>query len=682
MIADLPEALPYPSAAEHTRDELALVGLFVARAIARGRAHGWLRDGVQPIDVPDAAVFERFRAIEQRLAATRDPLPMDLVRRRLGLTLTEQRVLWTLIGYELDPRLRRLLQHVATEDTTVVTIGTLLSVVYDDAPGSGYVELSPGGRLMELRLIAIDDGDSAAPISQRRIRVVDRVLELAAGIVRLDRDLERFARIEPPTERTDLVMDPAVQDSVDSQLHTALVQPSSPVVVIVGPEGSGRRSLLRIAAARAGLTLVAIDSAQLPATPLALERALRATFREALLFDGGVIFDNLDLLEGDEAAGERLRWFDVAGLSAFQRPVLATTAGERPLRTGRGVSWLSVPPLREIDRAGLWSGALPPTTGDDLIAQVAARYQVTGGVIVAAAARARQRADASGRPLDADEIHDAIRSQIDTRLGGLGTRVTTTQRWDDVVLPGETLDEVHEMVARVKHRRLVYEDWDFAGKLGRGLGISALFFGAPGTGKTMVAGLIARELGLDLYQIDLSRIVSKWVGETEKHLSALFAAAEAGHAVILFDEADSLFSKRTDVKSSNDRYANLEVNYLLQRMESFAGITILTTNHDTAIDEAFRRRLSFRIEFPVPEADERERIWRATLPAKARVAANVNFAELAEAYEMTGGYIRNAALRAAFFAASAGSDIKSSHLRRAANLEMSSMGKVVGRANG
>jgi len=675
-----PEVLPYPSAAEHTRDELALVGLFVARAIARGRAQGWLREGVQPIDVPDEAVFERFRAIEQRLAATRDPLPMDLVRRRLGLTLTEQRVLWTLVGYELDPRLRRLLQHVATEDTTVVTIGTLLSVVYDDAPGSGYVELSPAGRLMELRLIAIDDSDSAAPISQRRIRVVDRVLELAAGIVRLDRDLERFARIEPPTERADLVMDPAVQDSVDSQLYTALVQPSSPVVVVVGPEGSGRRSLLRAAAARAGLTLVAIDSAQLPAT--ALELSLRAVFREALLFDGGVIFDNLDLLERDEATGERFRHFDVAGLTAFQRPVLATTAGERPLRTARGVSWITVPPLREIDRAALWSGALPPTTRDDLIAQIAARYQVTGGVIVAAAARARQRAEASGIPLDADEIHDALRSQIDTRLGGLGTRVTTTQRWDDVVLPDETFDEVKEMIARVKHRRLVYEDWGFASKLGRGLGISALFFGAPGTGKTMVAGLIARELGLDLYQIDLSRIVSKWVGETEKHLSTLFAAAEAGHAVILFDEADSLFSKRTDVKSSNDRYANLEVNYLLQRMESFAGITILTTNHDTAIDEAFRRRLSFRIEFPVPEADERARIWRATLPSKARVASNVNFAELAEAYEMTGGYIRNAALRAAFFAASAGSDIKTSHLRRAANLEMASMGKVVGRAHG
>ena len=237
------------------------------------------------------------------------------------------------------------------------------------------------------------------------------------------------------------------------------------------------------------------------------------------------------------------------------------------------------------------------------------------------------------------------------------------------------------MISRVKHRRQVHESWGFAKKLSRGLGLSALFFGAPGTGKTMVAGLIARELGLDLYQVDLSRIVSKWVGETEKQLASLFAAAESGHAIVLFDEADSLFSKRTDVKSSNDRYANLEVNYLLQRMESFAGITILTTNHDTAIDEAFRRRLSFRIEFPVPEADERERIWRATIPVEAALAPDVDFSRLAEVYEMTGGYIRNATLRAAFFAASSGTEISASHLQRAASLEMSAMGKVVGRSH-
>jgi len=193
----------------------------------------------------------------------------------------------------------------------------------------------------------------------------------------------------------------------------------------------------------------------------------------------------------------------------------------------------------------------------------------------------------------------------------------------------------------------------------------------------MVAGLIASELGLDLYQVDLSKIVSKWIGETEKNLSELFDAAEAGHVVLLFDEADSLFAKRTEVKTSSDRNANLEVNYLLQRMESFAGIVILTTNLDAAIDDAFRRRLSLRVEFPVPDPDERARLWRALLPAIAQVADDLDFDALGARFEMTGGYIRNAALRAAFLAADEGTAIAMRHLVRAARAEYQAMGKVM-----
>jgi len=229
----------------------------------------------------------------------------------------------------------------------------------------------------------------------------------------------------------------------------------------------------------------------------------------------------------------------------------------------------------------------------------------------------------------------------------------------------------------VRHRRLVHDEWGFAAKVGRGLGLSALFSGPPGTGKTMVAGLIADALGLDLYQIDLSRIVSKWIGETEKNLAQVFDAAEAGHAILLFDEADSLFAKRTEVKSSVDRYANLEVNYLLQRMEAFQGISILTTNIDSAIDEAFRRRLSTHIHFPIPDEDERFRLWGALLPAAARRAADVDLRVLAERYAMSGGYIRNAALRAAFLAADGGTEITMRHLLRAATHEYAAMGKVM-----
>jgi SpoVK/Ycf46/Vps4 family AAA+-type ATPase len=240
----------------------------------------------------------------------------------------------------------------------------------------------------------------------------------------------------------------------------------------------------------------------------------------------------------------------------------------------------------------------------------------------------------------------------------------------------DQFDQVAELVARVRHRRQVLDAWGFGDKIGRGHGVAALFSGPPGTGKTMVAGLVARELGLDLYQVDLSKMVSKYIGETEKQLARLFDAAESGHAVVLFDEADALFAKRTEVKSSNDRYANLEVNYLLQRLESFTGISILTTNHETAIDDAFRRRLALHVRFPMPDEPQREQLWTAILPDRAHVARNVDHARLAREFEMSGGYIRNAALRAAYLAADEGDAIGMAHLWRAARAEYEAMGKV------
>ena len=233
------------------------------------------------------------------------------------------------------------------------------------------------------------------------------------------------------------------------------------------------------------------------------------------------------------------------------------------------------------------------------------------------------------------------------------------------------------MVGRIKYRRQVLDEWGFARKLGKGVGVSALFAGPPGTGKTMVANLVAKELELDLYMIDASRMVSKWIGETEKNLARLFDAAGAGHAALLFDEADSLFAKRTEVKSSTDRYANLEVNYLLQRMEAFEGITILTTNLEASIDEAFKRRLAFRIAFPMPESEERSQLWRAMLPTEALVDKAIDFELLADRYVMSGGYIRNAVVRAAYLAAAENAPISMRHLQRGATLEYAAMGKVI-----
>jgi SpoVK/Ycf46/Vps4 family AAA+-type ATPase len=244
------------------------------------------------------------------------------------------------------------------------------------------------------------------------------------------------------------------------------------------------------------------------------------------------------------------------------------------------------------------------------------------------------------------------------------------------VLPDDQFEQVVEFVARVRHRGLVLDTWGFADKVGKGNGVAAMFSGPPGTGKTMAAGLIAKELGLDLYQVDLSRVVSKYIGETEKALGALFDAAESGHAVLLFDEADSLFAKRSEVKSSNDRYANLEVNYLLQRLEAFKGICILTTNHEASIDDAFRRRLAIHVRFPVPEEDQREQLWKAMIPDRALIQGQPCFSKLAREFEMTGGYIKNAVVRAAYLAADEGEAISISHFHRAARTEYEAAGKI------
>jgi adenylate kinase family enzyme len=450
---------------------------------------------------------------------------MDLLRRRLELTLSEQRVLWTLIAYDLDPRLRRLLDHLATNERGGVTLGTLLALLYHDAPGPGYVELAPEGHLDALRLIEIDAGALSA--SQRSVRAVDRVIELASGIVRLDREVGRYARLDPNPVVRSLVMENALDETVTSLVANATNNVVSPIVVLAGASGAGRRTLARNAIARAGLSLLSVDCDALPTSATDLDCALRSALREARLFGAAVVFENLDHLLQDQGA-PKARILDHAGLSALRLPTIAIMSTECSVPTSRAVHSIAVPPLRETDRLRLWRDSIGRDDAAELSAEFASRYHVTGGVIVAAAHRATQQADAEKRQLSPEDVHHAIRGHVDSLLGGLGTRVFTTQTWDDVILPSETLAEINEMVTRVKHRRQVFENWGFAKKLQRGLGLSALFHGPPGTGKTMVAGLIARELGLDLYQVDLSRIVSKWVEKPRSSWRACLPRQRAG----------------------------------------------------------------------------------------------------------------------------------------------------------
>ena len=662
------EAGPYLDPRQHMSDELEVVRMLATRALERGRRSGRLTEGPETSGASEDALLAALRELEARLAASRSksrPLPIDVMRQVFELTSTELRSLWCLVGFELDPGVRNLLRGVASEDNRGITIGTLLSVVYGDAPHQGVVELGLDSRMVEWCLVELDPADAAAPLSQRRIRIADRILELASGIVRIAPATKRLARLveqAPPLEELEI-------DAVVSARVIRALEGSGSVVMVCGRTGSGRRSLLVAAAKQNGSEVLEIDGRAISVQQQDAKQQLRLLARECRLCGLVPLIRSLDALAG---AGDVLDRLDLVD-EIFEGLVLATCTKPIVRRWRRSPVTVELPPLTGAQRARLWARELPGASeGDaDLLSTM---YPLAPALIHAASAAAiRNCGDDKMQP---EHIEAGLRSVLDDRLAGLATRVNVTQKWEDLILPDDQITAVVELLARIRERRKVYEDWGFGEKVGRGLGVSALFSGPPGTGKTMAAGLIACDLSVELYQVDISKISSKWIGETEKNLAALFDAAEAGHAILLFDEADALFGKRTEVKSSNDRHANQEVNYLLQRMESFTGICILTSNHDNAIDEAFRRRLSLQVRFPVPESKERKRLWRALLPTSAPVAKDLPLDHLAETYVMSGGYIRNAVLRAAFLAADEGTTIEAAHLVHAAQLEYESMGKI------
>ncbi len=454
----------------------------------------------------------------------------------------------------------------------------------------------------------------------------------------------------------------------------ALSRPASgPARIVVrGRSGSGRKTVLAALVDQAGRDLAVIDALALPRTAEAFAAQLRHALRRAQLAGLVPCIAHLDDVTFDEHAAR-----DIAAetLRLHPGPIAVVAAADAPTPFPPGHVAIELPVLAETARRAVWANVAVEaelTIAD--LDMLAARYRIGPGLIRRAAAAAVQRV---GPDEDATPVLDAyIRQTRDARLSQFARRVDRLASWSSVVLPPDILDSLRELVGRVRHRRTVFDTWGMSRTMSTSRGLTALFQGSPGTGKTLVAGVVARELGLELYQVDLSKVMSKWIGETERNLSQIFDAAEDGQVVLLFDEADSLFAKRTEVRSSNDRYANLEVNYLLQRLDAFEGIAILTTNIGNSIDQAFKRRLSFRLSFPFPDEETREHLWRAHLPPELPIEGELMLDVLARKYQLSGGYIRNSCLRAAFLAAQEETTLHQRHLERAVALEFAELGKL------
>ena len=524
-------------------------------------------------------------------------------------------------------------------------------------------ELQPRAPLVRLGLVALRGargrpfaGLEVDPVILARLRGEPPELGVGLTIREADRTLD------------DLELAPGVLDASIAAINRA----AAPARIVVrGRAGVGRRALLAAFAARAQRGLGVIDATMLPRDADRFTLALGAALRRAQLAGLVPVVGGLDTTVFAERSGAELAR-DLLAAHPGPLAVIAPSQVAAPLPVGHVV--IDLPALSETERGGVWERALAGTGWwlRDL-AGLAARYRVGPGVIHRAVAALADHDPLT--PCD-DRVDAFLRQSRDVRLADHARRVERLASWSDLVLAPDIMDSLRELVGRVRHRRTVFEAWGMGRTMATSRGLTALFQGQPGTGKTLVAGVIARELGLDLYQVDLSKVMSKWIGETERNLATIFDAAEDGQVILLFDEADSLFAKRTEVRSSNDRYANLEVNYLLQRLDAFEGIAILTTNSGGSIDPAFKRRLSFRLSFPFPDEDTRAELWRAHLPRELPRAGELTFDVLARKYQLSGGYIRNACLRAAFLAAQEETALHQHHLERAVALEFAELGKL------
>jgi hypothetical protein len=674
-------------------------GLYVSDAqaealLARPLGINW--GGTVDLDAAERSAYvEAYRQAGRQARALADtargqgrPVRLERLATAFGLDRFDLDTLLLCLAPTLDLRYERLYGYLQDDITRRrPSVSLALDLLCEAGPDrllrfSHFADGAPLFRHQILERVA-EPGLVKPPLLARSLVADETVVAWLLGRYHPHADLGGHAALErPQANEADHVL---AAEALRCNALAKCVAPatSPPVVVFHGADEVSMAAAGRWLAAQAERPLLTVDLEAVTAGGPSPLRALRLALRDARLTGAVLYLAGWDACLDEGTAPPGL----LTALCAH--PGLTVVAGHerwqpKGIDRKRELLWLEFPIPAYQQRHALWEHHLAienpevrETSEFYGLPALAGQFQLTTGQIRDAVASANDMAAQRGEPLAREDLFGAARAHSNPRLSSLARKIVPRYGWQDIVLPSDQTSLLRELVEMVRGRPLVLDEWGVGRKLVPSRGVTALFAGPPGTGKTMAAEVIARELGLDLYKIDLSSMVSKYIGETEKNLERIFNEAERSNAILFFDEADALFGKRSEVRDSHDRYANLEISYLLQRMEMYDGVTILATNLRANLDEAFTRRLQFAVDFPFPEEEDRQRIWLALFPADVPRTPDLDLDLLAQRFRLAGGSIRNVLVSAAYLAASDGRCVTMDHLLHGVRREMQKMGRLV-----
>ena len=710
---------PYENNSDYLSAELARLNLLIRREVSRWRQHS--AEGAQDIfrgvfisegeidELLDASAEARpdpLQDLEERVAALGEEittrraatlekgiyLPLAHLLHIFSLSEFEERIVFICLAPELEQRYEKFYAYLQDDVTRKRPSLNLVLKLLCSGPAEALQArslFSAQAPLFRSQLLSHATGDDSHLLT-RGLRLDERVVNFLLGSGGLDKQLGACLRPLGSAPQLDDLRWPAeFKAQLLGLAKTYLrskqgLQSRMLIFNFHGPRGTGRKALAAGLCRELGIPLLVFDMREVLGRYQDFEEAVRRIFREAVLTPGAIYLENFDRLLKDERAASALPHLTRAVEEFGWLTFLGTESAWESDGLFKAHIYLSIE-LGMPDtptRTSLWPKMVE---SNNLVAEdvnweeLSTKFRLTPGQMLNALVAAYNSAllrDAALPTLTADDLNLACRSQSNQKLGASARKLKPSHTWDDLILPRNGLAQMREVCAQLRHRQTVFDYWGFGRKLSLLKGLCVLFYGQSGTGKTLAVEVIANELQLDAYKIDLSTVVSKYIGETEKNLSAIFDEGENSNAILFFDEADALFGKRTEVKDAHDRYANIEINYLLQRMEEFEGLVILATNLRKNIDDAFFRRMQFAIEFPFPDEGNRYHIWKQHFPANAPVSEDIDFDFLATRLNVSGGNIRNIVVNAAFLAAENSGRIGMKHLVRAARREYEKIGRL------